>query len=79
MVKSQPANAEDERDIGSISGSRRTPRVRNGNPLQYSCLENSMDRGACWATVHGVAKPEQLSTHRVVLKERFRRLGMKKG
>ena len=43
-------------DLGSISGSGRSPRERNGNLLQYSCLENSMDRRAWWATVHGVAK-----------------------
>ena len=40
-------------DLGSISGSGRSPGERNGNPLQYSCLENPMDRGAWWATVHG--------------------------
>ena len=43
-------------DPGSIPGSGRSPGEGNGNPLQYSCLENSMDRGAWWATVHGVAK-----------------------
>ena len=43
-------------DPGSIPGSGRSPGGRNGNPLQYSCLENSMDRGAQWATVHGVSK-----------------------
>ena len=43
-------------DLGSIPGSGRSPREGNGNPLQYSCLENSMDRGAWWATVYGVAK-----------------------
>jgi len=43
-------------DSDSIPGSRRFPRGRNGNPLQYSCLENAMDGGAWWATVHGVAK-----------------------
>ena len=42
-------------DLGSIPGSGRSPEG-NGNPLQYSCLENPMDRGAWWATVHGVAK-----------------------
>ena len=42
--------------LGSIPGSGRSPGEGNGNPLQYSCLENPMDRGACWATVHGVAK-----------------------
>ena len=53
MVKNLPANAGDE---GSIPGSGRSPGGGNGNPLQYSCLENPMDRGAWWATVHGVAK-----------------------
>ena len=43
-------------DPGSIPGSGRSPGEGNGNPLQYSCLENRMDRGAWWATVHGVAK-----------------------
>ena len=49
-------------DQGSIPGSGRSPGAGNGNPLQYSCLENPMDRGAWWATVHGVAKSQiQLS------------------
>ena len=43
-------------DTGLISGLGRSPGEGNGNPLQYSCLENPMDRGACWATVHGVAR-----------------------
>ena len=43
-------------DVGSIPGSGRSPGEGNGNPLQYSCLENPMDRGAWWATVHRVAK-----------------------
>ena len=43
-------------DLGSIPGSGRSPGEGNGNPLQYSCLENPMDRGAWWVTVHGVAK-----------------------
>ena len=43
-------------DPGSIPGLGRSPGKGNGNPLQYSCLENSMDGGAWWATVHGVAK-----------------------
>ena len=46
-------NAE---DTGSIPGSGRSPGEGNGNPLQYSCLGNPMDRGACWSTVHGVTK-----------------------
>ena len=56
VVKNLPANAGDARDVGLISGLGRSPGGRNGNTLQYSCLENSMDRGAWWATVHGVTK-----------------------
>ena len=44
MVKNSPANAGDTTDVGSIPGSERSPGVGNGNPLQYSCLENSMER-----------------------------------
>ena len=43
-------------DLGLIPGSGKSPGEGNGNPLQYSCLENSMDRGAWWAVVHGVSK-----------------------
>ena len=53
LVKNLPANTG---DAGLIPESRRYPGEGNGNPLQYSCLENSMDRGAWWATVHRVAK-----------------------
>ena len=53
MVKNPPDNAGDSRDAGSLPGSGRSPGVGNGNPLQYSCLENSMDRGAWWVTVPG--------------------------
>ena len=56
MVKTPPANAGDTRDTGSIPGLGRSPGVGNGNLLQYSCLGNPMDRGACQATVHGVTK-----------------------
>ena len=56
VVRNLPANAEDVRDAGSILGSGRSPGGGHGNPLQYSCLENPMDRGAWWATVHGVAE-----------------------
>ena len=56
MVKNLPANAGDTGDVGLITGSGRSPVVGNGNPLQYSCLGNSMDRRALWAIVHGVAK-----------------------
>ena len=58
VVKNLLANAGDERDAGSIPGSGRSPGGRHGNPIQYSCLENPMDRGAWWATVHGVAKSQ---------------------
>ena len=50
-------------DLGSIPGLGRSPGERNGNPLQYSCLENPMDRGAWWATVHGVAKSQTQLSH----------------
>ena len=56
VVKNPPANAGVARNVGSIPGLRRSPGEGNGNPLQYSFLENSMDRGAWQATVHGVAK-----------------------
>ena len=56
MVKNPPANAEDIRDAGSIPGLGRSLGVGNGNPLQYSCLENPMDRGAWLAIVHSIAK-----------------------
>ena len=58
MVKNCPANGGDERDAGLIPGSRKSPRVRNGNPPRYSCLENSIDRGAWQAAVHEVAKSQ---------------------
>ena len=50
------ASAYNAGDLGSIPGLGRSPGEGNGNPLQYSCLENPMDRGAWWATAHGVAK-----------------------
>ena len=56
MVKNLPANAGDARDAGLIPGCGRSPGGGNGNPLRYSCLENSRDRGAWRATVHGVTK-----------------------
>ena len=62
VVKNLPATAGDARDTGSIPGSGRSPEGGNGNPLQYSCLENPMNRGARWAAVHGVTKSQtQLS------------------
>ena len=56
LVKKLPANGGDIRDAALIPGSGRSPGERHGNPLQYSCLENPMDRGAWWATVHRVPK-----------------------
>ena len=56
VVKNLPANAGDIKDSGFIPGSGRSRGGRHGSPLQYSCLENPMDRGAWWAAVHGVAK-----------------------
>ena len=56
VVKNPPANAGDARNVGLIPGSGRSPAGGTGNPLQYSCLENSIDRGAWWATIHGVTK-----------------------
>ena len=58
MVKNPPANAGDIRDVGLIPGLGRFPGREHGNPLQYSCLENCMERGAWLATVHGVAKSQ---------------------
>ena len=67
VIKNPPANAGDVKDLGLIPGSRRCPGGGHNNPLQYSCLENPVDRGAWWATVHRVAKSrtrlKQLDTH----------------
>ena len=59
VIKNPPINAGDE---GLIPGSGRSPRVRNSNPLQYSCLGNTMDRGAWWAAIHGVVQSDNLVT-----------------
>ena len=56
VVKNLPAKARDATNTGSIPGWGRSPGDGNGKPFQYSCLENSMERGALWATVHGFAK-----------------------
>ena len=56
VLKNPPAKTGDVRDVVSIPGLGRSPGGRNGNPLWYSCLENPIDRGAWWATVHGVAE-----------------------
>ena len=58
VVKNPPANGGDMRDVGSVSGFGRSPGGGHGNPLQYSCLENPMDRGAWWATIHRVAESD---------------------
>ena len=58
MVKNPPAKAE---NVGSIPGLGRSPGERNGNPLQYSCLGNTMDRIAWWATVQGVTKESDMA------------------
>ena len=67
MVKNLPASAGDIRDAGSVPGLGRSPGGRHSNPLQYSSLENAMNRESWWATVHGVAKSwtqlKQLSVH----------------
>ena len=58
VIKNPPTNAGDLRDEGLISGSGRSPGGGNGNPLQYSCLENPMGRRAWWARVHGAAESQ---------------------
>ena len=60
VVKDLPARAGDVRDVGLIPQSGRSPEGRNGNPLQYSCLENPMDRGAWQSIEHRVAKSIQV-------------------
>ena len=72
MVNNRPANLGDARDVDSIPGLGRSPGGGNGNPLQYSCLENTMDRVAWWATDPGVPKSQtRLSTHAVYPKDFF--------
>ena len=58
VVKNLPANAGED---GSVPGLGRSPGEGNGNQLQYSCLENPMDRGALWVTVHGVAQSRDMT------------------
>ena len=58
------ATAYNAGDLGSIPGSARSPGEGNGNPLQYSCLENSMDRGACQATIHGKGFANNQNAHK---------------
>ena len=64
VAKNLPGKAGDPRNVGLIPGSGRSPGVGNGNPLQYPCLRNPLDRGAWRATVHGLAKNwTQMSMH----------------
>ena len=58
LVADRPASAGDIREASLILGSGRSPAGGRGNPLQYSCLENPMDRGVWWATVHGVTNSQ---------------------
>jgi len=62
VVKNPPAKARDATNTGSIPGWGRSPGDGNGKPLQYSCLENSVERGALWATVHGSQSSVQFSS-----------------
>ena len=68
VVQNLPDNAG---DMSQIPGSGRSPGEWNGNPLQYSCLENPMDRGAWWATVYGVAKESGMIEHACTRQERM--------
>ena len=61
LVKNPPTSAGDIRDMGLTCQMGRSPEEGNGNPLQYSCLENPMDRGAWQVTVHGVAKESDMT------------------
>ena len=75
VVNNSPANARDIRDAGSAPGSGRFPGEGNDDPLQYSCLENPMDRGAWWATISGSKRVGQtwlkwLSTHAHIFSSR---------
>ena len=81
VVKNQPAKAGDVRDADSIPGLGRSPGGGHGHPLQYSYLENPMDRGAWWATVHRVTKsqtrPKQLRMHTRPMEENYGREEMR--
>ena len=63
VVKNPPVNAGDAGEVGLIHGLGGSPGGENGNPLQCSCLENLMDRGAWWASVHGLAKSQTQLSH----------------
>ena len=64
VKKNLPASTGDTRDTGLIPGLGRFPGVGNGNPLQYSCLENPMYRGVWWTIIHGAAKESDLTEHK---------------
>ena len=74
--KESTCNAGSKSDVGSIPGSERSPRGGHDNPLKYSCLENPMDRGAWWATVHEAAKSrtwlKRLSTQAPTMQKKAR-------
>ena len=74
MVKSLPVNARNARDVGLIPASGKSPGEGNGNPLQYSCLENPMDRGAWQAMFHGV---EKRVGHNLLTKQQKQQSGKK--
>ena len=78
-VKNPPTNAGDSGDKGSIPGSERCPEGGNGNPLQCSCLENSMGRGAWWAATHGVAKSWMQRSNRACRQSRSNQVCMLEG
>ena len=69
MVNTLPANEEEVKDTGSIPASGRSPGEGNDNPLQYSCLENPMDRAALQSTVHGITELDmmEVTEHACVL------------
>ena len=69
MVKDLSASVGDEGNTGSTPGLGRSPREGNGNPFQYSCLENPIDRGAWWAIIHGVTQSD-MTEHKKKKKER---------
>ena len=70
MVKNSPANAGDIRDVSLIPGTGISPEGGHDNPLQYSCLENPMDSGAWWATIHGVVESDmtEATEHTIIQK-----------
>ena len=75
MIKNLPASAGNTRDVRSNLGLGRLPGVGNSDSLQYSCLENSLDRGAWWVTVHGVSKSRTQVSNFILVLSVFRRLG----